>query len=197
MISPQDLRSTFASALLLLSTTALAQQVVQRGAFGRPAAIMDSGGQWTEAVRIVQSHDVDMYIPDISTSDWLKRHYPDFQDRGQYEITMVTLYHTPRACRDSQTGWGLADAAHLNACATDILYRIRNAVVDPNLKTVTLISAGMVDPDGNLDPSSVQDQHLVRRWAELDATTQSALQTTTALVTRQMAIYDRKLQSIR
>ena len=197
MTSLHDLRSMLASALLLLSTTALAQQVVQRGAFGRPAAILDSGGQWSEAIRIVKSHDVDLYIPDISAPDWLRRHYQDFQDRGQYEITMVTLYRSPKACRDNQTGWGLADAAHLNACATEIAYRIRNALVDPNLKTVTLISAGMVDPDGNLDQSSLQEQHLVRRWAELDANTQSALQTTTALVTRQMAIYDRKLQSVR
>lgn len=197
MINLLDLRSSLTAALLLLSGTALAQQVVQRGAFGIPSAVLDSGGQWSAAVRIVQSHDVDLYIPDVSAPDWLRRHYQDFQERGQYEITMVTQYRTPRACRENQTGWGLADAAHLNACATDIAYRIRTAVVDPNLKTVTLITAGMVDPDGNLDPSSVQDQHLVRRWAELDATTQSALQTTTALVAKQMAIYDRKLQSVR
>ena len=197
MIIRRQLRSTLASVLLLLSSTALAQQVVQRGTFGRPSAILDSGGQWTDAVRVLQAHDVDMYIPDVSAPNWLKRHYQDFEDRGQYEITMVTVYHSPKACRDNQTGWGLADAAHLNACATEIAYRIRNAVVDPNLRTVTLIMAGMVDPDGNLDPSSVQDQHLVRRWAELDPNTQTALQATTALVTRQMAIYDRKLQSAR
>lgn len=68
--------------LAILTSTALAQQVVQRGPMGRPAAILDSVGQWSDALRVLSAPDVDMYIPDVSAPAWLQRRYQDFQDRG-------------------------------------------------------------------------------------------------------------------
>ena len=126
-----------------------------------------------------------------------KRTTRSFIDRGQYILTVFTRYRSPEACRANQIGWGLGDQAHLDACATDIAYRVRSATVDINLKTVSLISAGMVDPDGNVDPASVQNIHPVRRWQELDPNTQKALEIATAEVTKQMARYDRRIQSLR
>lgn len=55
----------------------------------------------------------------------------------------------------------------------------------------------MVDPEGNLDPGSVQEQPLVRRWAELDPKTQAALEKTSALVSKQIQQYDKRVQSVR
>ena len=174
-----------------------AQQVLQRGALGRPSQVLDETGQWTAPLLVNAEHDTEMYIPDVSNQVWLKRNYRDFMDRGQYVITMFTFYRNPTACRANQTGWGLGDQAHLDACATAIGYRLREATIDTNLKTVTLIQAGMVDTDGNLDASSLQQQPLTRRWAELDRGTQSALAKTTEMVSRQIARYDRRVQSAR
>ncbi len=183
-------------AALLLTTVAFAQQVVQRGPLGRPAQVMDETGQWTAPYPIATDHDVEIYIPDLTSPDWLKRNYDMFQNRGQYVVSFFTFYRTPKACRANQIAWGFSDSAHLDACI-DIAYRVRQATVDPNLKTVTLIMAAMVGQDGGIDPASVQTQPLTRRWAELDANTQKALTDTTAIVTRQMAVYDRKRQSTR
>ena len=183
-------------AALLLTTVAFAQQVVQRGPLGRPAQVMDETGQWTAPYPVATDHDVEIYIPDLTSPDWLKRNYDMFQNRGQYVVSFFTFYRTPKACRANQIAWGFSDSAHLDACI-DIAYRVRQATVDPNLKTVTLISAGMVDPDGNVDPASVQNIHPVRRWQELDPNTQKALEIATAEVTRQMARYDRRIQSLR
>ena len=183
-------------SILLCSATALSQQIVQRGPMGRPTAILDSVGQWTDAIPVLSAPDVDMYIPDVSAPDWLKRHYKDFQERGQYQITMITHYKSSKACQVNQTNWGLADAAHLDACALDVAYRMRRALVDANSKTVTLIRAGMIDPNGNLDAASIEERPVVRRWSELDLNTQAALERTTSLVNKQMRRYDRRLQSI-
>ncbi len=185
------------AALVLFTTTALAQQVIQRGAGGTPAQVLDDTGAWTTPFLAVPARDVEIYLPDVSSQVWLRKNYRSFEDRGQYTLTVFTRYRSPDACRANQIGWGLGDQAHLDACATDIAYRVRTATVDTNLKTVTLITAGMVDPDGNLDPASVQNNHLVRRWAELDPNTQKALDIATAEITRQMARYDRRLQSTR
>lgn len=188
-------RLRYLLSILLYSATALSQQIVQRGPMGRPTAILDSVGQWTDAIPVLSAPDVDMYIPDVSAPDWLKRHYKDFQARGQYQITMITHYKSSKACQANQTSWGLADAAHLDACALNIAYRMRRALVDPNLKTVTLIRAGMIDPDGNLDSASIEERPLVRSWAELDLNTQAALERTTDLVNRQMRRYDRRVRA--
>ena len=184
-------------AAILLSTTAVAQQVIQRGAGGTPAQVLDDTNTWTSPFLAVPAKDVEIYLPDVSSQIWLRKNYRSFEDRGQYILTLFTRYRSPEACRANQVGWGLGDQAHLDACATDIAYRVRTATVDTNLKTVTLISAGMVDPDGNVDPASVQNTHPVRRWAELDSNTQKALDVATAEITRQMARYDRRVQSTR
>lgn len=192
------LRLALAAAVLLSATAvAPAQQVIQRGALGTPAQVLDDTGAWTTPFLAVPAKDVEIYLPDVSSQVWLRKNYRSFEDRGQYILTVFTRYRSPEACRANQIGWGLGDQAHLDACATDIAYRVRTAAVDTNLKTVTLITAGMVDPDGNIDPASVQNTHPVRRWVELDANTQKALDVATAEITRQMARYDRRVQSLR
>jgi hypothetical protein len=187
--------------LLLLSTLAPAggqsQQVVQRGQLGRPSQVFDETQQWTTPILLSSDHDVELYIPDVTSPDWLKLNYQTYQDKGQYVISMFTFYQTPKACRANQIGWGYGDSEHLDACNTDIGYRVRQALVDPNLKSVTLIMAAMVGPDGQIDPASIRRQPLVRRWAELDANTQTVLEKTTEIVAKQMKIYDIKVRNTR
>lgn len=173
----------------------LGQQVIQRGAFGKPDQVMDETHQWTTPLLVASDKDVEMYIPDVSSPDWLKRNYRDFYDRGYYTISMFTFFRTPEACRQSQIGWGLGDAAHLNACI-GIGYRLRTAKIVPQDKSATLLEAAMIFQDGKLDPDSVESRGGFRFWRDLDASTQSALEKTTALVTAQMKIYDEKVQSL-
>ena len=171
------------------------QQVVVRGAFGRPAQMLDETGQWTTPLEVASDHDVAIYVADVSNPDWVRANYDAFEGRGQYVVTMLTFYKTPRACRANQIAWGYADAAHLDACVT-IAYRVRQATVDVNLKTVTLVQAEMVGQDGTVVDGSLERQALTRRWAELDANTQAALDVTTKLVAKQMDVYDRRLRSL-
>jgi hypothetical protein len=173
----------------------LGQQVIQRGAFGKPAQVMDETRQWTTPLLVASDQDVAMYIPDVSSPDWLKLNYRDFYDRGYYTISMFTFYRTPEACRQSQIGWGLGDAAHLEACI-GIGYRLRTAKIVPQDESATLVEAAMIFQDGTLDPDSVESRGGFRFWHDLDATTRSALEKTTALVRAQMKIYDAKVQSL-
>ncbi len=68
--------------------------------------------------------------------------------------------------------------------------------MDTNQKTVTLIMAAMVGQDGQIVPSSVQQQSLTRLWTDLDANTHTALKKATAMVTVQMGIYDRRQRNL-
>ena len=185
-------------AVVLVCTTAavsVAQQVVVRGAFGKPAQMLDETGQWTTPLEVASDHDVEIYMADVSSPDWLKANYDAFEGRAQYVLTTLTFYKTPTACRANQIAWGYGDTAHLDACVT-IGYRVRRATVDVNLKTVTLIEAAMVGQDGTLVNGSVERQGITRRWVEMDANTQTALDAATKLVTKQMDLYDRRLRSL-
>jgi hypothetical protein len=188
------------STVLLLAglspTEGLAQQVIQRGALGVPAQVLDETGLWTTPLALSSDHDVEIYIPDVTSPAWISRNYQDFVDKGQYVLSMFTFYKTTKACETSQIGWGYADAAHLNACA-EIGYRVRQASVDTTLKTVTLMMATMVDQDGNIVPGSAQRQTVVRRWIDLDPNTQKALDKATEIIAKQMGIYDAKMQRAR
>lgn len=184
-----------AALACVLGAAAAAQQVVVRGAFGKPAQMLDETGQWTTPLEIAGDRDVEIYMADVSSPDWLKANYEAFETRGQYVLTMLTFYKNPRACRTSQIAWGYGDAAHLDACAA-IGYRLRRATVDTNLRTVTLIEAEMIGQDGTVVDGSIERQGLTRRWAELDANTQAALEAATKLVGRQMDGYDRRLRSL-
>jgi hypothetical protein len=173
------------------------QQIVERGALGKPQQVLDETGQWTTPLLLAQDHDVEIYMPDVTSPDWLKRNYSDFRDRGVYTLSLFTFYRTPEACRTNQTQWGLGDAEHLNACVLGIGYRVRRARVDPQQKSVTLLMAAMIGQDGVLDASSIQDDGVFRTWDRLDTNTQIALAKANALVTAQMKLYDEKMQSVR
>jgi hypothetical protein len=187
------LRAALMVTLWLPSASCVAQQVVQRGALGKPSQMLDETGQWTTPLLAARDSDVQIYIPDVSNPDWLKQNYPDFRDKYQYVLTFLTFYRTPRACRANMIAWGRSDAAHLDACETEIGYRIRRASVDSHLKTVTLIMAAMVDNGGQIVPSSIEQQPISRNWSDLDANTQEALGKATALISEQMKIYDRRV----
>jgi hypothetical protein len=190
-------RLLFFVALWLLSgvfsVPGFGQQVVQRGALGRPGQVLDETQQWSTPLLVAADADVELYIPDLTGTEWLKRNYSDYMNKAQYVVSMVTFYKTTKACRKNQIGWGNGDAAHLNAC-NDIGYRVRQALIDTNQKAVTLIMAAMVDQNGEIVPSSIQQDSVMRTWADLDVTTREALKKTNALVAEQMRIYHRKLQ---
>lgn len=190
--------STFAlpGVLALCSGVALSQQLVQRGALGRPAQVFDETEQWTTPILLTSDHDVEVYMPDITSPAWLRHNYKSYENGGTYTISLFTFYKTPAACRANQSGWGLADANHLNACESTG-YRIRRGTVDTQQKSVTLITAAMIDQDGQLDPSSTENRGAFRFWTDVDANTQTALKLASAMVQRRMKIYDRSMQDSR
>jgi hypothetical protein len=182
--------------LLLFPALSIGQQVVQRGPFDKPTQVFDQTQQWTVPLLVSSDHDVEIYIPDVTAPAWLSSNYSDFQNRGTYTLSTFTLYKTVKACRANQVSWGMGDEAHLSAC-NDIGYRVRQITVDPNQKSVQLITAAMVDADGQIVPESVQESSVFRTWDQLDDTTQKAILKTDELVTRQMRIYDAKVRNER
>jgi hypothetical protein len=185
-----------ASFFLLFPALSFGQQVVQRGPFDKPTQVFDQTQQWTVPLLVSSDHDVEIYIPDVTAPAWLSSNYSDFQNRGTYTLSTFTLYKTVKACRANQVSWGMGDEAHLIAC-NDIGYRVRQITVDPNQKSVQLITAAMVDADGQIVPESVQESSVFRTWDQLDDTTQKAILKTNELVTRQMRIYDAKVRNER
>jgi hypothetical protein len=189
-------RRISSAALLAVAIAMPAQQVVQRGTFGHPGAVLDETEQWTTPLMLAEDHDVIVYMPDTSTPQWLQRNYNSYLNKGTYTLSLFTFYRTPEACRANQIAWGLGDAAHLNACL-DIAYRVRRARIDPQSRSVTLEAAAMVDQNGSIQPSTVQEDHVFRTWDQLDANTQTALKKADELISHQMKIYDARQQSLR
>jgi hypothetical protein len=140
--------------------------------------------------------DVEIYIPDVTSPEWLRRNYRSYIDQGKYILSFFTFYKNTKACEANQIGWGYADAAHLNAC-TAIGYRVRQVTVETATKTVSLMMAAMIDQDGNIVADSVQTTPMVRRWLDLDANSQKALEKTSEIVAKHMNIYDDKVQRTR
>ena len=179
----------------LVPATSFGQQLVQRGAFGKPTQVLDDTTQWSTPLQVAGDHDVEIYIPDVTSTDWLKRNYTDFEEKDQYVISFFTFYRNTKACRANQIGWGHSDAAHLDAC-NDISYRVRQVSVDAHLKTVTLIMAAMIGEDGQIVPPSIERQAISRNWTDLDSNSQEALDKATALIAEQMKRYDRKINGV-
>ncbi len=188
-------RYTLLLLILAVGSASFGQQIVRRGALGVPSEVLDETEQWTVPLLVASDEDVQIYIPDITNPEWLKRNYSDFENRGVYVLSMFTFYKTPEACRANQIAWGLGDGAHLDACNW-IGYRIRRATVDARQKSVTLIMAGMIDQNGELDHKSIQDRGVFRMWDQVDANTRGALNKVNGLVAEQMKIYDRKIRDI-
>lgn len=192
----QPLKFVIAMSLAVLTCSMPAQQVVQRGTFGHPGAVFDETEQWTTPLSLAEDHDVVIYMPDTSTPQWLQRNYSNYLNKGTYVLSLFTFYRTPAACRANQIAWGLGDAAHLNACV-DIAYRVRRALIDPVSRSITLEAAAMVDQNGNIQPSTLQEDHVFRTWDQLDTNTQTALKKADELISAEMKIYDARQQSLR
>ena len=170
----------------------LAQQVVARGAFGRPAQVLDDTGQWSTPLPLASNADVQIFMPDVSNPDWLKANFDSYQNQGIYTLSLFTRYKTPEACRANQIAWGLGDAAHLNACAS-IGYRVHTVRIDPHSRSVILLQGAMTDQNGNVIPALIEKRTAYRSWDQLDPTSLAALKKANTLVAVQMKIeYDRQ-----
>lgn len=180
--------------LAFCSSLSFAQQVVQRGPFGKPIAVYDETQQWSTPLLLSSDNDIEIYIPDVTANDWLSRNYSDFEIRGIYTLSLFTRYKTAAACRANQTSWGMGDAEHLDACK-DIGYRVRQVKIEPGQKSVQILMAAMVDRNGQLDTASIQQTPTFRTWDQLDATVQKAILKANELVVRQMRIYDARMQN--
>ena len=172
------------------------EQVIQRGALGRPDKVLDDTLKWTTPVPVVSDKDYEIYIPDVTTTEWLARNYQPFIDKGQYVVSIFTFYKNTKACEANQIAWGYGDEAHLEAC-NDIGYRVRQITVETATKSVSLLMAAMIDPNGNIIPDSVNNTPMVRLWKDLDADSQKALEKTSELVAKEMTAYDTKMQNKR
>jgi hypothetical protein len=196
----RDLRSithciALAALLLLGASTLSAQQIVQRGALGAPGLVQDDTDEWTVPLLLAEDHDVSLYMPDVSTPQWLQRNYENYINRGTYVLTLFTFYRTQAACRANQLAWGLGDVAHLNACV-ETGYRARRVLIDPPSKSITLQAAVMVDQNGYIQPSTLRDDQIFRTWDQFDGNTQLALKKADEFVSRQMKIYDARQRSL-
>jgi hypothetical protein len=180
--------------MLITPVLASAQQVVQRGALGKPAQVLDETQEWTTPLMVSSDHDIEMYIPDVSSPAWLEANYDSFENKEQYILSFFTFYMTTKACRANQVAWGYSDGAHLDACI-DIGYRVRRVMVDKHMKTVTLIMAAMVGQDGQIEQDSVENASITKTWANLDVNTQAALEKSSELITEQMKHYDRRIRN--
>ncbi|WP_260706040.1 hypothetical protein [Edaphobacter flagellatus] len=180
--------------LLLFPSLAFGQQIIQRGPFGKPTQVFDETQQWTTPLLVSSDDKVEIYIPDVTATDWLARNYPDFQNQGTYTLSIYSMYKSVQACRENFVTLGQGDASHMDSC-TDIGYRVRQVTVDLSQKSVQLLFAAMVDQDGTIIPASVQQSSTFRTWDQLDATTQKAIQKTNELVAQQMKRYDARIQS--
>lgn len=180
--------------LLLSPAAAFSQQIIQHGPFSKPVQVLDETQQWTTPLLVASDDNLEIYIPDVTSTDWLSLNYPDFQNHGTYTISIFSSYRKVKACRDNFVSLGQGDAAHMDACP-NIGYRVRQITVDPNQKSVQLLYAAMVDQDGSVIPDFVQQSSAFRTWDQLDATTQKAILKTNDLVTQQMRRYDARLQS--
>jgi hypothetical protein len=188
---------TFRAALLLLllfPSLSFGQQVVQRGPFGKPISVYDETQQWSAPLLLASDNDIEIYIPDVTANDWLSRNYSDFEIRGIYTLSLFTRYKTAAACRANQTSWGMGDAEHLDACK-DIGYRIRQVKIEPGQKSVQILLAAMVDRNGQVNTSSIQQTDTFKTWDQLDATAQKAILKANEIVVRQMRIYDARIQN--
>lgn len=179
-------------SVMILGRQAAGQQMLQRGPLGHPALVLDESGQWTAPLLIASDDAVEVYTPDVSTTDWLQRNYLSFFQKQQYSVSIFTFYKSVRACRQNQIAWGLGDQAHLDACV-DIGYRLRQVLVDVGQRTVTLQNAAMLTQDGQAVPDSGPPQQLTRTWSQLDPLSQEVLEKTTALVGQQEVRFDRRL----
>ncbi|GAA3753095.1 hypothetical protein [Terriglobus aquaticus] len=184
------------TVLLALAPELNAQQVVARGAFGKPAQVLDQTGQWSTPLQLASDSDVQIFMPDVSNPDWLKSNYDSYQNQGNYTLSLFTRYKRPDACRANQTAWGLGDAAHLNACAT-VGYRVHTVRIDPHSRSVILLQAAMTDQNGNVIPSLVEKRTAYRSWDQLDATSLSAVKKANDLVAAQMKSYYDRLNNPR
>ena len=164
------------------------QQILQTGALNAPSAVLTQDAQWSNLVSILSNADVEVFIEDPSADAWLSHNAQSFLDRGQYTITAVSFYKTPRPCREEEVHAGFSDAAHVEACTND-RYAVRRIAVDAPQNLVTLLFSGLVSGTGVLDSSTVFRETRTRGFSELGPDVQKAVSEATKVVATQVHSY--------
>ncbi len=164
------------------------QQILQTGALNAPTAVLTQDNQWANLIPIHSTSDVDLFVQDPSTDTWLSHNAQAFLDRGQYTLTLVSLYKSPHPCHEDQIRAGFSDAAHVTACNND-RYAVRTISVDAPQNSVTVLYSALVSTNGALDAATVRRETRTRGFAELGPDAQKALSEATKLVAQQVHSY--------
>jgi len=168
-----------------LSTVASAQQMIERGPFGKPVKVLDETQRWSIPILVYEDKDIELYIPDVTTSEWIQSHAGTFNEKGQYTLSLFAFYKTERVCRKNQIDSGLGDQNHLDACAS-IGYKSHLITVNTWQKNITVLSSAWVDKAGQVYPELPPQKPGTRPFNDLDQNLRDALKKTTEIVAKEI-----------
>src|SRR5271165_4355838 len=170
-----------------ISISAFGQGLLKPGPVGRPLLVMDDAGNWSTPISLYSDSDVEIFVPDITTTGWIAWHAREFREAGTYSVYVFSFYKNDRLCRQSRIpAEHDTDPKWLEACAA-LRYQRKLTSIDTRKKTVTLLEVVLMEGDGQFRP---QSQHrMYSTFPLVEASPKQAYDRLLAIVDREISEY--------
>jgi hypothetical protein len=147
------LKSILLLAAVLGTNSAIAQELVIAGPFGKPQMVRDESGAWQQAIVVYSDPDVEQVIPDITTRGWIQWNVEQFRNTGVYRVYVYSHYKNDRTCRREWIPSGHSnDPEWLDMCGS-LRYQRRYLEVNTRNKTVTVLETILMEQGARYNPA--------------------------------------------
>ena len=126
--------------------SALGQELLKAGPFGKPVLVMDEAGHWSIPISVYSDSDVELFIPDITAPAWVAWHTQEFREKGTYSVTLFSDYKKDHLCRTQRIVGHTTDPKYLEVCKA-LRYERMLVSVDTRKNTVTLVATILMGRD--------------------------------------------------
>lgn len=143
---------TFAPYIVLFALTCLGSagqeegELIVAGPFGRPTAVVDHAGNWSNPISIYSDVDLgyEVFVSDITAPGWIQWNGPSFRQTGIYAVDLYTYFKNNRWCLANMVpASGYTKSALAEACAA-LRYRRRYIEVDTRRKIVKVVEDSLM-----------------------------------------------------
>jgi hypothetical protein len=180
--------------IVILRTSSFSQQfttsgpeLVKAGPFGRPILVMDDGDKWSIPILIYKDSEIEILVPDITTTVWVQWNVERFRKTGAFSTRLYAFFKNDHVCRRVLIPAGhKSDPKYLEDCKK-LRYRVSYVTIDTRKKTAAVWKGIYILKDGSLQ--MLPGSSAMLPIAEMDRNAATDLNRVSAIVTREMREY--------
>jgi hypothetical protein len=121
---------------------------------GRPILVMDEALHWSSPISVYSDSDLEMFVPDITTTGWIQWNARRYRQTGTYIVSVFSFYKSDYFCRKELIPAGhKTDPKWLESCSS-LRYQRKLVTIDTRKRNATFLQTIVMEKDALYNPQN-------------------------------------------